>query len=71
MPELSVIVPFVNEYPQNIFTLQSISQELRAMPSGCFRNCSASSSVTVAIPRMRRLSRSPMCALVSSRYASS
>lgn len=29
MPELSVIVPFVNEYPQVIFTLQSIAQELR------------------------------------------
>lgn len=29
MPELSVIVPFVNEYPQVIFTLQNIAQELR------------------------------------------
>lgn len=28
MPELSIIVPFVNEYPQLIFTLQSINQEL-------------------------------------------
>ena len=29
MAELSVIVPFVNEYPQVIFTLQSIAQDLR------------------------------------------
>lgn len=28
MPELTVVVPFVNEYPQIIFTLQSINQEL-------------------------------------------
>jgi glycosyltransferase involved in cell wall biosynthesis len=43
MPELSVIVPFVNEYPQVVFTLQSIAQELRdrvdfeviAVDNGC------------------------------------
>lgn len=43
MAELSVIVPFVNEYPQVIFTLQSIAQELRdrvdfeviAVDNGC------------------------------------
>lgn len=29
MAELSVIVPFCNEYPQVMFTLQSIAQELR------------------------------------------
>lgn len=29
MSELSVIIPFCNEYPQNIFTIQSIAQELR------------------------------------------
>ena len=29
MPELSVIIPFVNEYPQIMFTIQSIAQELR------------------------------------------
>lgn len=27
--ELSVIIPFCNEYPQNMFTIQSIAQELR------------------------------------------
>ena len=29
MPELSVIMPFCNEYPQNMFTIQNIAQELR------------------------------------------
>ena len=29
MPKLSVIVPFCNEYPQVLFTIQSIAQELR------------------------------------------
>jgi len=29
MPDLSVIIPFCNEYPQNIFTIQNIAQELR------------------------------------------
>lgn len=29
MAELSVIIPFVNEYPQVLFTIQSIAQELR------------------------------------------
>jgi glycosyltransferase involved in cell wall biosynthesis len=29
MPELSIIVPYVNEYPQILFTLQSIAQDLR------------------------------------------
>lgn len=28
MPELSVIIPFCNEYPQNMFTIQNIAQEL-------------------------------------------
>ena len=28
MPELSVIMPFCNEYPQNMFTIQNIAQEL-------------------------------------------
>lgn len=28
MPELSVIVPFVNEYPQNIFTIMNLACEL-------------------------------------------
>lgn len=29
MTELSVIMPFCNEYPQNVFTIQNIAQELR------------------------------------------
>jgi glycosyltransferase involved in cell wall biosynthesis len=29
MAELSVIIPFCNEYPQILFTIQSIAQELR------------------------------------------
>lgn len=29
MPELSIVVPFINEYPQIIFTIQNIAQELR------------------------------------------
>jgi len=29
MPDLSVIIPFVNEYPQVLFTIQNIAQELR------------------------------------------
>jgi len=28
MAELSIIIPFCNEYPQNIFTIQNIAQEL-------------------------------------------
>lgn len=28
MPELSVIIPFCNEYPQNLFTIQNVAQEL-------------------------------------------
>jgi hypothetical protein len=27
--DLSILVPFVNEYPQVIFTLQAIAQDLR------------------------------------------
>jgi glycosyltransferase involved in cell wall biosynthesis len=29
MTELSVIIPYCNEYPQNVFTIQNIAQELR------------------------------------------
>ena len=28
MPELSIIMPFVNEYPQNVFTVQNVMCEL-------------------------------------------